>query len=589
MSNAHSLKNHASKPTSPVRTGAAFRWNIWAFLALIFASAVVTVVLLATASDELDAYEVKKTSALAETAVAQATKHLQTIARDYGHWDDMVNKLVVDYDKEWTANNITDTLTENFGISASFVVDGEGQLINAYCPPSICAETETLNGTKIERHFGGGIDEVLKQAREKAVSNDLSGAQGVIAFKGGHYAFGIAPIMPLQESFPAYETEIMAGRATTFLLLIALDADYVAKIGQDYLLNDARLKPFGVETQTETNSGEVSLPLQASDGAVAATLHWKVDSPSAPFLKLIGIPVLAVSLCVIGLSFVFAYFLRRTAAQNTAARLRAEQADKTKTEFLANMSHELRTPLNAIVGFSQLIADEALGAVGHPNYKTFAQDIQKSGEHLTSLVSDILDITKLKAGTFTLKPQPIRLGPTIESVVRSMQQAASDGQITLTSNAASDIAVMADPTAAERALRNILSNAIKFTPKGGRVEISVLEAKDGMVGLAVKDNGIGIPPAKQAAIFEPFEQVDSSFVRAQQGPGLGLSIVKSLMEGQGGRVDLESEVGAGTTITLRFKQTEPLTVAASAEAKPARRSMMAAPKAEQAEHKRQAG
>ncbi|MSO68748.1 MAG: HAMP domain-containing histidine kinase [Alphaproteobacteria bacterium] len=253
------------------------------------------------------------------------------------------------------------------------------------------------------------------------------------------------------------------------------------------------------------------------------------------------------------------------------------------------MSHELRTPLNAIVGFSQLIADEALGAVGHPNYKTFAQDIQKSGEHLTGLVSDILDITRLKAGTFTFRPQPIRLGPTIDAVVRSMQQAASDAQIALTSNAASDIAVMADPTAAERVLRNILSNAIKFTPKGGRVEISVLEAKDGMVGLAVKDNGIGIPPAKQAAIFEPFEQVNSSFVRAQQGPSLGLSIVKSLMEGQGGRVDLESEVGAGTTMTLRFKQAEPLTVAASAAAKPARRSMMAAPKAEQVDQERQAG
>ena len=588
MSKAHWLQRRSAPATRSPGDGTAFCWNIWAFLALIFASTLVTVGLLVTASDELDSYEVKKTTTLAETAVAQATKHLQTIARDYGHWDDMVDKLVVAYDKEWSANTIMATLTENFSISASFIVNGEDGLVNAYCAPSICDADESLNNTKVQSHFSGDIDHALKLVRQKAISKDLSGAQGVIAFKGGLYAFGIAPVMPLNGSFPAYETEIKAGRATTFLLLIELNSDYVSKIGQDYLLHDAHLVGLENSDAEAPHDGDASFPLRSPDGTVAATLHWQVDSPSKPFLKLIGLPVLAVSLCVIGLSLVFAYFLRRMAAQNNAARLRAEQADKAKTEFLGTMSHELRTPLNAIVGFSQLIMQEALGAVGHPDYKIFAQDICKSGQHLTDMVTDVLDLTKLKAGMFDVNPRPIRLGGSIGEVVEALRQQAADSRLTLTCTTASDDFVIADPVATKRVLSSLVSNAIKFTPHGGHVEVALLDGKDGMIGVAVKDNGIGISPDQQAAILNPFEQADSSISRAYEGMGLGLSITKLLMERQGGRVSLESAVGGGTTVTFQFKQATPAE-RTETDARPARRSMLARSPTVSADDIRRAG
>jgi two-component system, cell cycle sensor histidine kinase PleC len=228
-------------------------------------------------------------------------------------------------------------------------------------------------------------------------------------------------------------------------------------------------------------------------------------------------------------------------------RLEAETASQSKTSFLANMSHELRTPLNAIIGFSEIIASQALGE-NNSHYPEYANDIHMSGKHLLTLINDILDVAKIEAGRMEIDPQPIDLSSVLDNVERVMTIRAREKNLQVR------FAVMDDapqPTVDERAFRqillNLLSNAVKFTPEGGMIDVKCLAGEGGGLLLCVKDSGAGIPAEKLAQLFKPFTQVDNRFNRNQGGTGLGLALVQGLARLHGGRAWLESEVGQGTT------------------------------------------
>ncbi|MEN5146232.1 cache domain-containing sensor histidine kinase [Brevundimonas diminuta] len=230
------------------------------------------------------------------------------------------------------------------------------------------------------------------------------------------------------------------------------------------------------------------------------------------------------------------------------AMTRAEAANQAKSEFLANMSHELRTPLNAINGFSEIMASEMFGPLGDPRYKGYAADIHGSGQHLLSLINDILDMAKIEAGKLTLHYEPMALDILCAEAVRLMRGKAQESHLRLTLDCPEDLHIEADQRGLKQVLLNLISNAVKFTPEGGAVAVRVAPRDADTVRVSVMDTGIGIAAKDLERLARPFEQVEGQHSKSTQGTGLGLALTKSLIELHGGDMTIESEPGRGTIV-----------------------------------------
>ena len=248
-----------------------------------------------------------------------------------------------------------------------------------------------------------------------------------------------------------------------------------------------------------------------------------------------------------------------TADIQAEARLReakgaAEAASAAKTAFLANMSHELRTPLNAIIGFAEALSGGYFGPMNEKQ-REYVRDIRESGNHLLLLISDLLDVAKIESGKFVLNREPVNVADEIAACVRLVQAKADAGRVSL----AVDVPAGLEPYPVDRrALRqvllNLLSNAVKFTQPGGRVAVEARAAAAGELTISVADTGVGIAPQDLTKIVVPFGALarNASLSRGQEGTGLGLPLSKSLIELHGGKLEIRSEVGRGTTAIARF-------------------------------------
>jgi signal transduction histidine kinase len=230
-----------------------------------------------------------------------------------------------------------------------------------------------------------------------------------------------------------------------------------------------------------------------------------------------------------------------------------EAASHHKSEFLANMSHELRTPLNAVIGFSEVLLQRMFGELNEKQDE-YLQDIYASGQHLLSLINDILDLSKIEAGRMELAPAPFHLPTTLENALILVRERATRHGIALHLDLDPRLGeVVGDERKVKQVLLNLLSNAVKFTPEGGRITLKASQ-RDGVVEISVTDTGIGIASEDQAAIFEEFRQVGSDEQR-REGTGLGLTLAKKFVELHGGNIWVGSEVGRGSTFTFTLPLT----------------------------------
>ena len=230
---------------------------------------------------------------------------------------------------------------------------------------------------------------------------------------------------------------------------------------------------------------------------------------------------------------------------------RAEAANRAKSEFLANMSHELRTPLNAIIGFSEMMQQAYFGPLGSEKYDEYIRDIHSSGSYLLGVINDILDMSKIEAGQFSIEREGIDLHPLISETVRVVALQAAEKSIALETKIAEGMVLHADRRAIKQIVINLLSNAVKFTGNGGRITLRARKVA-GAIMLTIEDTGCGIPKDALKKLGRPFEQVQNQFSKNHTGSGLGLAISRSLAELHGGALKIRSTQGVGTIVSVRI-------------------------------------
>jgi signal transduction histidine kinase len=245
--------------------------------------------------------------------------------------------------------------------------------------------------------------------------------------------------------------------------------------------------------------------------------------------------------------------LRQLSDNLRAAKEVAESASFAKSAFLANMSHELRTPLNAVIGFSEVLRSELFGPLGHRRYHEYAEDILVSARHLLALVNDLLDHSRIEAGSYSLDEDWIDLGRSVQTALKVFEQEAHSRAITVRTDIAPRLpALLADGRAIQQILINLISNALKFTPEGGTVTVVARKDEQGRQYIAVKDTGIGIAANDIPRAMEPFVQLENPISKRHPGAGLGLPIVRSLARLHGADLEIDSLPNSGSTFTVRF-------------------------------------
>lgn len=308
----------------------------------------------------------------------------------------------------------------------------------------------------------------------------------------------------------------------------------------------------GLELIRSMRANDAQVPLILLTGSADPTIDLTaLEAGAVDYIdkKDLSSRVLERSIRYAYAQFITEQRLRRSEMAMRAAKEQAEYANAAKSQFLAHMSHELRTPLNAIIGFSELMRDEVMGPVGNDRYVPYVSDIYNSGQHLLTLINDILDLSKIESGQMEYHPEPVNIRELADDCIQVVREQVRSARLDVAVDIDAASYMIVDRRAFKQIMLNLLSNSIKFTPDGGRISIG-LNLATPMPTLSVSDNGIGIPEEKLATALEPFGQAGQELYLAEPGTGLGLAIVKAMVEAHDGELRLESVENRGTTVSI---------------------------------------
>ena len=520
--------------------------------------AIVAVLLILTAEHQ-NGIAKRSSEHLAQSAVLVETGKLNDSVRDYAYWNDAVENLVLTLDETWAENNVGAWANEVLDVDASFAADGRNRLYYA-----------SVDGIRqqgdVDAAFSSPqIVALIDAARASAHADDGAPAGvGGFVMLGGELAFASAAAVTWEDDRDAFDR---GGAASVLVYLRRIDEELLQRFESQFLLQGLRLLPAGGEAE---RNGEAVMPLEAADGSLLSQLAWQPDRPGSAFLHSLALPGIAAALMLAALLWLVVYRFRKAtdalqrshlllseqaydladkAVELREARDQANAANYAKSQFLALVSHEIRTPLNAIIGFSDIIAQQAFGPQAGARYQSYAKDILASGKHLLTLINDILDLSKIEAGRFELNEEVFAVDASVERCLALFREKIDEKRLRM-SYAPSGLHLYADERAFKQILINFLSNAVKFTPEGGRIWISC-RADDSVFTLEVRDSGCGIDEKDLGRVLEPFGQAASA-LRSSEGTGLGLSISKSLAELHGGTLSIGPAEVKGTRVLLKL-------------------------------------
>jgi two-component system, cell cycle sensor histidine kinase PleC len=258
---------------------------------------------------------------------------------------------------------------------------------------------------------------------------------------------------------------------------------------------------------------------------------------------------------------------QRTRMAERQARLEVELANRVKSEFISNMSHELRTPLNTVLGFSKLLMEQGNRKLSDDDIVQYATLVHDSADRLLTVFNDILDISKMRSGTYSLDAFEVDIGEVLRDCVERAKPSAAEARLDIKLRQMFQLPlVRGDDVKLAQIFTNLISNAVKFTPSGGSVKIEILEQSEGTVMIAVSDTGVGMTLEEIRIALEPFGQVDGARSRWKEGAGLGLPIAKSLVELHGGELTVTSIKGKGTDVTVVLPAANHMSVREAREA-----------------------
>ncbi len=517
-------------------------------VALIGALTVSVVAVAWLAADTQDRQAIAALRHTLRSVVDSNLRELGGWVSDYAYWDAFVENVVVAPDLAWVDDNIGTYAHENLGIDVSLVIDGaDGVYLKSLASENDLAET-----------FEPLPADLAALARLARASPGLTDArpdpQVGLTRIGGHVFMMAASVAKWERrgDLPTRE-----GGPVVLIYLREIDEPMLSGFGSDYMIAGLRL--VGADSDDRA-----TLALKAPDGRTVARLAWDSGLPGTQFLTDLSVP-LAIILLIAGALMVFIVVRVRATVdqlltahealnQRTvalrAARDEADLANRAKTEFLAQMSHDLRTPLNAILGFSEVIALQTFGsdAAAASRYRDYARQIHAGGDHLRTLIDSILDVARIDAGRYELRTEQVALDDLVATCLSLLQETFAAKSIAVDAPT-SGLTVEADRGAIEQVLLNLMGNAAKYTDAGGSVSVTARSTGEG-VSIAVADTGRGMSPADVEAAFDLFSRGGSALGAAAEGAGIGLSIVKRLVELHGGSVAIQSGLGVGTTVTF---------------------------------------
>ena len=526
---------------------------------ILLVSGVAILAVLSTAGSAIDKVAIESAVHTARSVVSAQERGVGKFAKDYTWWDIAFQKLVMERSPAFADDNIGTYAHETLEMSTAFVLDGRNNTLHAFI------EGKAVQADPL-RLFVGGLEGMIERARAAPIDEPIA-ITGRLRLGDRVHVVGVSVFAPERAGNRRPE----AGPRSLLIFSRALDDTLLEWLSKDYRLSDLRAAP------TDAALPETHIALEAPDGTIVGALAWTPDLPGERLLREATMGVVAAFLAMAALLWILlrraqrlqiriendarmlhernaALMERETALREAKETL--ERASRSKSEFLANLSHELRTPINAIVGFSEIFEAEAYGQIGDARYREYSGYIHRSARHMLDLVNDTLDMSRAEVGRLDLVESDVGVGQTIETCVRMLTRLAEQAGITVTQAVEPALPQLhGDERRIRQMVLNLLSNAIKFTPSGGRVEVAARRMDDGGIVIAVADSGIGIAKDDVEKALTPFTRLESRRAHMHDGAGIGLSLTRFLVELHGGRLAIESQVGAGTRVSLYFPAT----------------------------------